>query len=261
VPRNQTAENKSTHIFENRGRFLIKDFELSTRFPFGFFRHRRRLAAKETELIVFPKLEEIDWELDRLPLEAGTLTANKRGSGQDLLALRDYQPNDDLRRIDWKATARSRHLIVREFAAEDEKRVTIYFDTLVPADSEKVLSLREKIELENAGKSIVQSERFETGVSKTAALVTHFCNERADVRLITNQEKGEFGTGARHLHDTLKRLALIEPVIFNGGEPSAIDEKIKEAFEETENRHNILVTADPGRHADAITPENGILFF
>ena len=260
VPRNQTAENKSAHTFQNRGRFLIKDFELSTRFPFGFFRHRRRLAAKETELIVFPKIDVLDWDLERLPLEAGRLTANKRGSGQDLLALRDYQPNDDLRRIDWKATARSRHLIVREFAAEDERRVTIYFDTRVPADGEKVLTLREKIETENAGKSIVQSARFEVGVSKTAALVTHFCNERADVRLVTNREKGEFGTGTRHLHDTLKRLALIEPVVL-GGELSYVDEMIKEAFEETENSHNILVTADSGRYVDAITPENGILHF
>lgn len=54
IPRNRSTETKSNHIFPHRGRFIIKDFELSTKFPFGFFRHRRRLAAKETELIVFP---------------------------------------------------------------------------------------------------------------------------------------------------------------------------------------------------------------
>ena len=160
---------------------------------------------------MFPKLHVLESEFDGSPLETGKLVANKRGSGQDLLALRDYQPNDDLRRIDWKATACARHLIVREFSAEDEKRVTIYFDTRVPSKGEKIMTLREKIEFENAGKSLVQSERFEKGVSQTAALVAHFCNERADVRLVTASEKGEFGTGTRHLHDTLKRLALIEP--------------------------------------------------
>ena len=129
VPRHQTTELKSHHIFAYRGRFLIKDFELSTRFPFGFFRHRRRLAAKETELIVFPRIEPLESELDGMALETGKVVLNKRGSGQDLLALREYQPNDDLRRIDWKATARARHLIVREFSAEDDKKVTIYFDT------------------------------------------------------------------------------------------------------------------------------------
>ena len=262
IPRNQTSENKSGHTFQHRGRFLIKDFELSTRFPFGFFRHRRRLAARETELIVFPKLDELESELDGSPLETGKLVANKRGSGQDLLALRDYQPNDDLRRIDWKATARARHLIVREFSAEDEKRVTIYFDTRVPSNGEKILTLREKIEFENAGKSLVQSERFERGVSQTAALVAHFCNERAEVRLVTADEKGEFGTGTRHLHESLKHLALIEPDVTGDDGRSGMPENTREIFEEVENSHNIFVTcADTAQPADCFPPEIDILRF
>ena len=263
VPRNQTSEIKSGHTFKNRGRFLIKDFELSTRFPFGFFRHRRRLAARETELIVFPKLELLSSAiLDGSPLETGKLVANKRGSGQDLLALREYQPDDDPRRIDWKATARARHLIVREFSAEDEKRVTIYFDTQVPASGEKVLTLREKIEFENAGKSVVQSERFEKGVSQTAALVAFFCNERADVRLVTASEKGEFGTGTRHLHDTLKRLALIEPNPAGDETQVRIAENISEIFEEVENSHNILVTAAKEvQYSDCRTQDASIVRF
>ena len=254
VPRNQTTEIKSGHTFKNRGRFLIKDFELSTRFPFGFFRHRRRLAAKETELIVFPKIGEMERDLDGLPLEAGKLSANKRGSGQDLLALRDYQPDDDPRRIDWKATARARNLIVREFAAEDEKRVTIYFDTRVPPDGEKPLTLREKIEFENAGKSVVQSERFERGVSQTAALVAYFCNERAEVRLIIGGENGEFGTGTRHLHDILKRLALVEPNIADIGETAGLTARINELFEEIEGSHGFLVTSGGEKSYSGVLP-------
>ena len=262
VPRNQTSEIKSGHTFQNRGRFLIKDFELSTKFPFGFFRHRRRLAARETELIVFPKIEVLETDLDGAPLETGKLVANKRGSGQDLLALRDYQPNDDLRRIDWKATARARHLIVREFSAEDEKRVTIYFDTRVPSNGEKVMTLREKIEFENAGKSVVQSERFEKGVSRTAALAAYFCGERADVRLVTPGEKGEFGTGPSHLHDILKRLAVIEPSIEDGSGSIAATENVNEAFDETDNSHNILVTcADVARYSDSLPQETNIVSF
>ncbi|MGB7209190.1 MAG: DUF58 domain-containing protein, partial [Pyrinomonadaceae bacterium] len=238
------------------------DFELSTRFPFGFFRHRRRLAARETELIVFPKLHVLGRELDGLPLEAGKLVANKRGSGQDLLALREYQPDDDPRRIDWKATARARHLIVREFSAEDEKRVTIYFDTDVPSMGEKVMTLREKIEFENAGKSVVQSERFEKGVSQTAALVAHFCNERADVRLVTANEKGEFGTGTRHLHDILKRLAVIEPSLADGNGSITALENIGDIFDETENSYNVLVTIiNTAQYPDSLPLEANIVHF
>ncbi|MBK8151555.1 MAG: DUF58 domain-containing protein [Acidobacteria bacterium] len=36
------------------------------------------------------------------------------------------------RRVDWKATARTRRIIVREFSAEDDKRVTVVFDMRMP---------------------------------------------------------------------------------------------------------------------------------
>src|SRR6476620_1593639 len=42
VPRHQTVEHRVIHIFDRRGRFIIRDFEISSRFPFGFVRHRRR---------------------------------------------------------------------------------------------------------------------------------------------------------------------------------------------------------------------------
>lgn len=240
LPRNQTTENKSSHIFQNRGRFLIKDFELSTKFPFGFFRHRRRLPARETELIVFPTLAPLDHELENLPLEAGKLVTSKRGSGQDLLALRDYQPNDDLRRIDWKATARARHLIVREFAAEDDKKITIVFDTRVPQDSGKRPTLRERIESEQAGKTVIASERFERGVSRTASLIARFSEEQAEIRLVIGADRGEFGIGTLHLHESLKRLAVIEPEFVEKVEAGTIAEALTDLFDG--NSHNFLVT-------------------
>jgi uncharacterized protein (DUF58 family) len=196
---------------------MIKDFELSTRFPFGFFRHRRRLPARETELIVFPKLEPIDRELEELLLDSGRLTSSKRGLGQDLLALRDYQPNDDLRRIDWKATARSRNLTVREFTAEDEKRIVIFFDTRVISGT-RALTLREKLEIEQTGKGIERVESFEHGVGLTASLLSYFTEQEAEIQLIIDSDVGEKGTGVRHLYDCLKRLAGIEPTILGTDE-------------------------------------------
>src|SRR5580765_5329266 len=98
VPARQKDEATTEHIFPNRGRLLIKDFELSTKFPFGFFRHRRRLPAREAELIVFPRIIDVDPEIENMPLDLGRQMSSKRGMGQDLLSLRDYQPQDDLRR-------------------------------------------------------------------------------------------------------------------------------------------------------------------
>src|SRR4029079_7391552 len=153
--------------FEKRGHVLIDGFELSTRFPFGFFRRRRRLRARNVDIIVYPKPEVISDDLHLLPMYAGRLPSLRRGAGHDLFSLRDYQPQDDLRHIDWKATARSRNLTVREFTAEDERRISIVFDTrdLSGSDSESFLP------------------RFELGVVQAASLLKHFIDERAEVRL------------------------------------------------------------------------------
>ena len=242
VPRRDTVENQVEHIFPHRGRFIIKDFELSTKFPFGFFRHRRRLSAQEAEIIIFPRIVPIEEELKDLPLEVGKIVANKRGVGQDLLALRDYQPMDDLRRVDWKATARTNRLIIREFSAEDDKRVTIIFDTRLISDkNEKQKSLRERIEEEQKGKR-TSPERFENGVSKTASILAHFTEEQAEIRLIINEERGEFGIGREHLHSCLARLATVETKVSDKLDPTAFEENLADILDERDNSHNFLIS-------------------
>ena len=245
VPRRNSVENRAEHIFEHRGRFIIKDFELSTRFPFGFFRHRRRLSAEEAEIVIFPKIEPIQPEVLDLPLEAGKLVAARRGSGQDLLALRDYQPQDDLRHVDWKATARARRLIVREFAAEDDKRVTVIFDTrLRPSAKDKSKTLRQRIEEEQKGKRLSPvSKRFEKGVSRAASLLSYFEEEQTEIRLIIDDEIGEFGIGKMHLHEALKRLSLVEPTFTEDGAGEFPAETLEEILAERENSYTFFVTA------------------
>ncbi len=215
VPRRSAVENRVEQIFPRRGRFLVKDFELSTKFPFGILRHRRRLPAQEAEIIIFPKVEQLDKELSFRTFETGNISTQKRGAGQDLLALRGYQPQDDLRHIDWKATARAQNLMVREFVAEDEKRMTVIFDPRFPQDPEqKSKSLRQRIEEEQKGtKKLTASERrFEKGVSLAASVLAQFIDEQIEVALVINGEKGDFGMDRTHLNACLRRLALVEPV-------------------------------------------------
>ncbi len=244
VPRRKNVENKVEHIFENRGRFIIKDFELSTGFPFAFFRHRRRLPAQEVEIIIFPRVSVLEEELDNLPLEIGKFVVSKRGMGQDLLSLRDYQPNDDFRSVDWKATARSNRLIVREYAAEDEKRITIVFDPRVTKSAkEKLKTLRRRIEEEQkGGKLSASSERFEKGVARTASLLSHFTEERAEIRLMIANERGDFQTGVTHLYDNLKRLAMIEPKFSDSITAAELSENLEQLLEDRNNSHIFLIT-------------------
>ena len=195
VPHRAAAEQRIEQLFENRGHELITGFELSTRFPFGFFRRRKRLRARDVDIIVYPKPEPLGDELHLLPMNSGRLVSTRRGAGHDLFSLRDYQPQDDLRHIDWKATARVRRLIVRQFTAEDERRVMIALDTSA----------------HNGGDEKSFSERFERGVTLAASLVAHFLDERAEVRLVIGEEGGRYGVGPEHLYSCLRRLALATP--------------------------------------------------
>ncbi|MGI8811876.1 MAG: DUF58 domain-containing protein [Pyrinomonadaceae bacterium] len=242
IPARQTVEKTSTHIFANRGRFLIKDFELSTRFPFGFFRHRRRLPARETELVVFPLIVPIDNALLDLPLEVGKLVSSKRGSGQDLLSLREYQPNDDLRRIDWKATARTRSLTVKEFASEDDTKIIIQLDSRVARPAGDGMSLRQRIEAEHKGGAVI-SERFERGASLAASLISHFIEQQAEICLIVDGSAGEFGLGNRHLYACLKRLAVAEPDFARNSEARLVFDLLTNNIAKFENLHAFIVTA------------------
>ena len=219
VPHHAAAEQRVEQLFPKRGHVLIDGFELSTRFPFGFFRRRRRLRARNVDIIVYPKPEVISDELHLLPMYAGRMPAMRRGAGHDLFSMRDYQPQDDLRHIDWKATARSRRLTVREFTSEDERRITIVLDTRLPR---------------NATNN--PSERFERGVVQAASLIKHFIDERAEVRLALGDDVGPFGSGTDQLYRCLRRLALVTPVDRDGVEINAASNTV-------EHDYAILLTA------------------
>lgn len=234
VPHNAAAEQRVDQMVETRGHVLINGFELSTRFPFGFFRFRRRLRARDVDIIVYPKPEPVGDQLHLLPAYAGHVASMRRGIGQDLFSLRDYQPQDDLRHIDWKATARSRNLTVREFTAEDERRITVVFDT------------RDLSE----GESDSFEKRFERGVVLVASLLNHFIAERAEVRLMLGNDLGAYGDGLKHLYASLRRLAIIKPQKqFSGGQFLSImpePENIKEHAVFDEDYAIVVTTAPPG---------------
>jgi uncharacterized protein (DUF58 family) len=232
VPHHAAAEQRVEQLFPQRGHVLITGFELSTRFPFGFFRFRRRLRARDVDIIVYPKPQPIGDKLHLLPAYAGQMASLRRGTGQDLFSLRDYQPQDDLRHIDWKATARSRNLTVREFTAEDERRITIVLDTR---------------DLSAAGPDTFHN-RFEAGVVEAASLLNHFIAERAEVRLMLGAKLGPYGDGLKHLYDCLRRLALVKPQQ-GAAELLSEDVEMDNVKDQTifdEDYAIVLTTASPG---------------
>jgi len=239
VPHKAAAEQKVDQLFPRRGHVLIDGFELSTRFPFGFFRRRRRLRARNVDIIVYPKPEVIGDKLHLLPMYAGRIPSLRRGAGHDLFSMRDYQPQDDLRHIDWKATARSRRLTVREFTSEDERRITIVLDTRLPNEL---------------------SDRFERGVVQAASLIKHFIDERAEVRLVLGSDVGPFGSGTEHLYRCLRRLALVTP---QDGNDAEIDSALRAAVTRDVVEHDyaiLLTAASPGSIPASIWRSSHVIY-
>ena len=242
VPHRAWAQLRVEQIFPRRGRVLVTGFELSTRFPFGFFRLRRRLRARDVDLIVYPQLVPASDDLHLLPMRAGQMLSARRGAGHDLHSLRDYQPRDDVRHIDWKATARASRLVVREFAAEDEWRVHVVFDTRSVTGGKKEAATP-------AEEGVRAVERFERGVTLAASLIAHLLEERAEVRLTLGRETGgAYGAESQHLYECLRRLALVEPEAAAVEDANGDDywERVFESSVADDNYVILLTAATPG---------------
>lgn len=58
----------------------------------------------------------------------GSMAGQRTGSGSEILQLRDYQPGDAPRAIDWKATARTGRLISRDFSEDQQLDIIVAVD-------------------------------------------------------------------------------------------------------------------------------------
>ncbi|MDX6221795.1 MAG: hypothetical protein QOD91_849 [Frankiales bacterium] len=67
--------------------------------------------------------------LARLRQLDGLVAARVRGQGTEFDSLREYVPGDDVRSIDWRATARSGGVAVRTWRPERDRRILIVLDT------------------------------------------------------------------------------------------------------------------------------------
>src|SRR5215469_9039995 len=103
--------------FDQRGRYQENSFGLATRFPFAFLTKTRHVSLAR-EVLVYPRVDSTDEVFEILPLVRGEWESFVRGRGSDLYRIREYLPSDSARHVDWKATAKSGSLKVREFARE-----------------------------------------------------------------------------------------------------------------------------------------------
>ena len=179
----QSAELELT--FPRRGLYAQRGIGISTRFPFSFL-VKTRTVALDHEVLVFPAVEATDEMYEVLPIITGELETNHRGRGSDLYRIRDYEPEDSVRHVDWKATAKSGELKVREYTREDERRVCIIFDNPAPG--------------------VLDGLHYERAIRLSASIAWHFYQENTELSFAAPSLAGDVD-----IYRFLEYLALVEP--------------------------------------------------
>lgn len=77
----------------------------------------------------FRSRKHLPSRLARLRQLDGRSAVRTRGQGTEFDSLRDYVEGDDVRSIDWRATARRQSVVVRTWQPERDRRVIIVLDT------------------------------------------------------------------------------------------------------------------------------------
>ena len=108
-------------------------------------------------------------------------------TGTEFHSLREYQRGDDIRRINWKASARSTSLIVRETALEGIRRCTVVLDMTAS---------------EYPGSS------FEQAVIAAASITASSAHTGVNTRFVTNDVDLR---GPDVAANALRWLATVEP--------------------------------------------------
>lgn len=93
---------------------------------------RQRSFPIPGELRVLPPFlarKHLPSRLARLREIDGSLPVLTRGQGTEFDSLREYVPGDDIRSIDWRATARRADVTVRTWRPERDRRIVIVLDT------------------------------------------------------------------------------------------------------------------------------------
>ncbi len=153
-----------------RGGYPFEALKAQAMDHFGLQQSRYQVPVR-SELFVFPPLTRLKYipiRTRRTRVYSGTIPARVGGAGVEFFGLREYQPGDPPRWINWRASARySETLYANEFQQE---RV---------ADVGIVLDGREKTNLFRGGRSL-----FEHSVLATASLADAFLSQGNRVGLL-----------------------------------------------------------------------------
>jgi uncharacterized protein (DUF58 family) len=188
IPSGGSVEDPVELLFPKRGLQTERSFEFSTRFPFGFSERREQVTAHH-EVVIYPCVDAQPGFEELLAEVSGEIEAKRRGRGTDFYLIRPYEMFESARHLDWKASAHTGSLQVREFAQQEDIRVVMYLDLDVPDWS---------------------SDWFELAVECAAFLAFHLAPMGVEIRLCTAEYDATIPREA-DIYSMLTYLATVAP--------------------------------------------------
>jgi len=185
-----------------RGLFTLGPTQILFHDTFGYH-FDSAVISSETPILVYPTYEDIKKlkamaQKRRLGLMFGIHKTKIKGMGTDFYGIRPYDPSDELRYVDWKATARTGQLRTKEFESEKNIRVMVLLDVS-----------------SSMGAGATLENKLEYGI-RAALLLSHLALERRDLVGLTtfsDEVEGiiEPRTGKTHFYRILELLAEVIP--------------------------------------------------
>ncbi len=239
-----------------RGLFTFERCEISLPGPMGLWTARRYLPLPGTTR-VYPDFARLYGgqllAVDNWLSQIGVQQRQRRGLGLEFNQLREFREGDSLRQIDWKATARQRTPIAREYQDERDQQIMFMLDcgrrmrsqdgdlshfdhALNAALLLSYVALRQG---DAVGFSTFASEqnRYLAPVKGTHQL-NALLNTVYD--LASTQKPADYGAAGRHILARQKRRALI---VLMTNLRDDDDEELLTVVTQLGRRHRVLVVS------------------
>jgi uncharacterized protein (DUF58 family) len=131
VPAHERRAVHQTFRPTRRGRHRSRVLVLAVRGRLGLIERRegRTVPGDLLALHAFGSRRHLPSRTRRLREIEGLAAVHQRGQGTEFDSLRDFVDGDDVRSIDWRATARRRSVVVRTWRPERDRHVLIVVDT------------------------------------------------------------------------------------------------------------------------------------
>lgn len=243
-----------------RGDRLAIRVTLRRRGPLGIAGRQKSqfVPGQVRALPPFNSRKHLPSRLARLRQLDGRSAVRIRGQGTEFDSLRDYVEGDDVRSIDWRATARRRSTVVRTWQPEKDRHIMIVLDTsrtsagrvedMPRLDSAMDAALLLAALAAHAGDRvdlIAGDRRIHRRVTSTKGLdlLSHLVNAMAPLEpALLEADWPLLGAEVARLSKQRALLVLLTPL-----EPAAIEESLLPTLAVLAQRYRVIIgsVADP----------------